>query len=353
MDDKRFYSLDAMRGIAALAVVISHIGTVMPPSILHYSYLSVDFFFMLSGFVLTRAYERKLKSSLSGWRFMEARLIRLYPMFAIGGVLGLIQMAGQIAAHTPRAPGAMDALVGIAANALILPDFRSAYVLFPVNVPGWTLFFELVANALFAMALFRMRSSLLSFICIAAGALSLWSLLHNGNGDVGWNWPTIGFGALRVGYAFPLGILLARAFGATAKHRTSFAFLPVGGLAVLFAIDLPDRFDWIYNAAALFTVLPAILWSGARLALPKRLEKFGAILGDVSYPMFAVHFPLLHIAFYVLARRLHLPGTAVAVIFVAGCFLLSWLLCHYLDVPVRRWLGARSGPRPTIMPAVS
>lgn len=350
MGDKRFYSLDAMRGIAAFAVVISHIDTVMPPSILHYSYLSVDFFFMLSGFVLARAYVSKLKSSMSVGRFMEVRLIRLYPMFVVGGLLGLMQIAGQIATHSPRAPGGMDALIGIATNALILPDFRSAYMLFPVNVPGWTLFFELVANAIFAMALFRMRSSLLSFICVATGALSFWGLIHNGNGDVGWSWPTIGFGVLRVGYAFPLGILLARAFGRTTKHYTSFALLPVGGLAVLLAIDLPDRFDWIYDTAALFIVLPAILWFGARFALPKPLEKFAAILGDVSYPMFAIHFPLLRIAFYVLARRLQLPGVFTAMIFVASCFWLSWLLFHYFDVPVRRWLSARSKLRPAAMP---
>ena len=353
MDDKRFYSLDAMRGIAALTVVISHIGSVMSPSILHYSYLGVDFFFMLSGFVLTRAYAPKLNSAMSVGRFMELRLIRLYPMFAVGGLLGLVQIAGQIATHSPSAPSGMDALVGIATNALILPDFRSAYMLFPVNIPGWTLFFELVANALFAVALFRMRSSLLSFICVVTGALSFWGLVHNGNGDVGWSWPTIGFGVLRVGYAFPLGILLARAFGRTAKHRTWLALLPVAGLAVLFAIALPDRFDWIYNAAALFAVLPAILWFGANFALPKRLDKFGAILGDVSYPMFALHFPLLRILFYILDRRLHLPGVITAMVFVAGCFWLSWLLFHHVDVPVRRWLSARSQLRSAVIPATT
>jgi peptidoglycan/LPS O-acetylase OafA/YrhL len=351
--DKRFYSLDAMRGIAALTVVISHIGTVMPPSILHYSYLGVDFFFMLSGFVLTRAYASKLKSSMSGWRFMEARLIRLYPMFALGGLLGLLQIAGQLAAHSPNAPNGVDAIAGIATNALILPDFRSAYMLFPVNAPGWTLFFELVVNALFAAALFRMRSAWLIVFCACAGALSLWSLVQNGNGDTGWSWPTIGFGVIRVGFAFPLGILLARIFGSSAKRQTLFSLLPIAGLAILFVIDLPTGFDWIYNAAAIFIVLPAILWFGATLALPKSLEKFGAILGDASYPLFAVHFPLMRIIFHVFVRRLDWPGTIVAVVFVAGSFLFSWFLFHYLDVPVRRWLSARSQPRPTAVPATS
>jgi peptidoglycan/LPS O-acetylase OafA/YrhL len=308
---------------------------------------------MLSGFVLTRAYAAKLESSMSGWRFMEARLIRLYPMFAVGGLLGLLQIGGQMAAHTPHALSGGDAIIGVAMNALILPDFRSAYMLFPVNAPGWTLFFELVVNALFAVALFRMRSAWLIVLCAGAGALSLWGLVLNGNGDVGWSWPTIGLGVIRVGFAFPLGMLLARGFGSTVKRQTLISLLPIAALAILFVIDLPAGLDWIYNAAAIFVVLPAILWLGARFALPKSLEKFGAVMGDASYPLFAVHFPLLRIAFHVFIRRLHLPDAMVAVGFVAGSFLLSWLLFHYLDVPVRRWLSARSRPQPAAMPAIS
>ena len=272
---------------------------------------------------------------------MEVRIIRLYPMFAIGGVLGLIQMAGQIAAHTPRAPGGNGCARGYRDECSHPAGLPFGLRAVSGQCPGMDPVLRTGRQCLIRDGAFPHAVVLLAvYLHSLAGALSLWSLVHNGNGDVGWNWPTIGFGALRVGYAFPLGILLARAFGATARHRTSFALLPVGGLAVLFAIDLPDRFDWIYNAAALFAVLPAILWFGARFALPKRLEKFGAVLG-MSPIRCSRSTSLCCASFYVLARRLYLPGTIVAMIFVAGCFWLSWFLFHHVDVPVTALAGCQ------------
>jgi peptidoglycan/LPS O-acetylase OafA/YrhL len=350
MGDKRFYSLDAMRGIAALVVVMLHVGEVMHLRSFPYAYLAVDFFFMLSGFVLTRAYEPKLKSAMSAGRFVETRLIRLYPMFGLGIFLGAIQIGGQIALHSPHAPSASHAALGLAMNALVLPDMTSATTLFTFDGPGWTLFLELVINTLFAVALFKMRSPVLALIGAVAAALYMWGIFPGGYGDIGWNWQTIGFGLLRVSFAFPLGVLTARAYGSTVKRRTPFALLPIGAMTLLLAIDVPVRFAWSYGLVTSFLLMPAILWSGAVLSLPKRLEKIGAALGDASYPLFAIHYPLLRIFFWLFVEKLHLPPAPMAAIFVPACVWLSWFLFHQLDVPVRHWLKARTRPVPAIMP---
>lgn len=348
MSDKRFYSLDAMRGIAALVVVMLHVGEVMHIRSVPYAYLAVDFFFMLSGFVLTRAYAPKLKSSMSTGRFMETRLIRLYPMFGLGIVLGAIHIGGQIAIHSPNAPSVPHAAIGLALNALVLPDITSATTLFPFDGPGWSLFLELVINAIFALALFKMRSSILAAIAAAAGALYMWG--PTGYGDIGWSWQTLSFGLLRVCFAFPLGVLAARAFGSRVRHRTHLALLPIGAMVMLLAIDVPERFAWIHGVFASFLFMPAILWFGAVWTLPKSLERIGAALGDASYPLFAIHFPLLRIFYWVFVEKLHLPAGLMAGIFVPACVLLSWLLFHQLDMPARRWLQARTKPVPAVMP---
>jgi len=353
MTEQRFHSLDAMRGIAAIAVVILHIGDVMHLQTFHYAYLAVDFFFGLSGFVLARAYESKLRSSLPSLRFLEMRVIRLYPLFALGIIFGAINVAGQIAAHSPTALSPFGAVGALVMNALMLPALSSPASLFPLNGPAWSLFFEMVINVVFAVILYRLASSLLAVICAVVGALYLSSILYLGHADVGMYWSNIGLGLLRVGFSFPVGVLLARLYGKTAKIPSAFSLVPMMVLGTMMAVVLPSRFDRAYDVIAIFLVMPVILWLGAIYEMPERLKKIGAFLGDVSYPLYAIHFPLLQTFSYIFARKLHLPGGIVATVFVVGVIWLAWFLSHHFDVPVRRWLSARSKLRATAIPAGS
>ena len=351
MKDQRFHSLDAMRGIAAIAVVILHIGDVMHLQTVHYAYLAVDFFFVLSGFVLARAYESRLRSSLSSLRFLEMRVIRLYPLFALGIIFGAINVTGQIAAHSPTALSPAGAVGAFAMNALMLPAVNSRTSIFPLNGPAWSLFFEMVINAAFAFFLYRLKSLFLAILCAVVGALYLFGILRVGHADVGMYWSNIGLGLLRVGFSFPLGVLLARIYGETSKIPSSFSLVPIAMLAVMMAVVLPSRFDRFYDVIAIFVAMPVLLWLGAIYELPKRLEKIGALLGDISYPVYAIHFPLLQTMSFIFVRKLHLPGSLFAVAFVPGVIWLAWFLSHHFDVPVRRWLSARSKLRATAMPS--
>src|SRR4029077_10180514 len=104
------------------------------------------------------------------------------------------------------------------------------------------------------------------------------------------------------------------------------------------------------DVASLFLLLPAIIWAGAHLQAPVPLRRACEVMGDGSYPLFVIHFPLLHIGFFVLARGLGLPGWLVTFAFLPGAFLLALFIFHLIDVPVRSWFSARSKLRPSAMP---
>ena len=306
---------------------------------------------MLSGFVLACAYERKLKADLTAWRFLELRFIRLYPMFILGAAVGAFYAAGQYLLQKPHALDPQHLLMAIAASLVMLPDFLSQNFLFPLNGPTWTIFVEMLINLAFAFLMVRLRSSILLAISAVCAALYLWAAMRAGTGNLGWGWHSILFGMVRGGYAFPVGVVLGRAFKG-ARRQSAMALLPMMLLAWVLYVGIPVRSEAIFVAASIL-LLPAILWLGASLQAPKRLRPLCETMGDISYPFFAVHYPLLHIVFYIFAKMLGFSGHLVIAAFYPAMAVIAWLLLHHVDVPLRRWLSARSKLRQTAMPVTS
>ena len=91
----RFHTLDALRGIAAIAVMVYH-GGANSPVPMPGGYLAADLFFVLSGFVLAHGYEAKLLDSLPLKTFVIARLRRIYPVFWLGALLGCVVLGGSM-----------------------------------------------------------------------------------------------------------------------------------------------------------------------------------------------------------------------------------------------------------------
>lgn len=358
MHAERSFTLDAMRGVAALSVVARHLNTVLPAEEVQHSilampngYLGVDFFFMLSGFVMARAYEHKLKAGLSVPRFMEWRLIRLYPMFLLGILLGAAMIAGQIVFHARHALDPAHAVLAFAQNVLMVPDFASGDQLYTLNLPAWTLLFEVLINLAFGLVLFRLGSVALTALALASAAIYFWGHVRLGDGNLGLTWATVAFGFARIGYAFPMGMVLGRAFSSPAAAPSPWAAAVPLALAWIFFLGPSAGFQFSFDAACLFFVLPLTVWLGARLQPPRALRRVCEALGDASYPLFVIHFPLLHIAYRLFARMLGVPGWLVVLAFVPAVFLLAWLIFHRIDVPVRRWLGGLSRARAGAMPA--
>jgi peptidoglycan/LPS O-acetylase OafA/YrhL len=308
----------------------------------------VDFFFMLSGFVLTRSYEAKLRTSLTLWRFVQIRVIRLYPLFALGVLFGTVAIAGQIHFHNPHALKPAHALIAFAMNILMLPSVVSPD-LFPLNGPGWSLFLELVLNILMAAILFRLPSRALMLVCALGGAGLCYWAFRLGAVQFGADWGTLIAALFRVSFSFPAGILLARSHGRKTRSISSFSLLVVAALVVALAAGLPGL-DWLYDSLVILLAMPVILWLGTVTELPRGLHRMAAVLGDVSYPLYAVHLPLLKMFAYIFVSRMHLPAGAMTVIFGIGIFGFAWLLALYYDAPLRKWLSGRLHVKPTALP---
>lgn len=207
---KRVFSLDGLRGVAAIAVMLFHVGQSYQSPLMASGYLAVDLFFILSGFVLAKRYTKELAGGLGTKAFMLARLERLYPIFLVGVVIGLFRSLGAMALGVDAAPTSLELVRQLALNGLILPDVFSDRTLFPLNTPAWSLFFEFVVNLLFAAALYRFNHRKLAALVGISYAIMLFGLIGHGTLDIGWSRSEMLYGLARATAGFGAGMLLER-----------------------------------------------------------------------------------------------------------------------------------------------
>lgn len=361
----QYHTLDGMRGVAAMLIVLFHTSDYFGGLRFPESYLAVDLFFVLSGFVIARAYQARLQQGMSGWAFLRVRLIRLYPLYALATVLGLLSvaasvLAGQNAAGWSRA----DLFVNAGFALLMLPSVLTPQ-LYPVNAPSWSLWFELIANILYGY-LHGWLTSLRLWLVVALSALALLcSALALGSLDVGYQWSTALIGLPRVLYSFGVGLLIARlsirrsgtstspssqssaAMGQRDMGQRTFKFptwlLLALVLAVLCASPATSWRPW-YDLGAVLFGFPVLVWlacqTEARWAV---LRRGYAFFGAISYALYVLHVPLALLANNAskklwraeLAAFAPVSGIAL-VLLLAG---LSWWLDRVYDQPLRRWLA--------------
>lgn len=285
----RYAALDAMRGLAAIAVVAYHIARPTAPS----AYIAVDFFFVLSGFVIARAYSRKLAGGLRLASFMKARYLRLYPLFLLGSLYGLIQV---LIYWRTDGTGGTDLAASIVSTLFLMPSpsfltrpATDILALYPLNGPAWSLFWELLANLVFALVLFRLKTGTLMLIAAASLILLAGSAMLHHNLDLGWEWTSVDGGFARVFFSFTVGMIIYRLRSEHGTGRTMesyLALIPVAALCV--CLLLPTQ---SLKFALVFCVLisPAIVLAGTMLEAPRRLQRACAFLGTMSYPIYMCH----------------------------------------------------------------
>jgi len=315
---KRLPLLDGLRGIAAIGVMLYHVGTVFGfYSIFSRSYLFVDFFFLLSGFVLALAAEPKLNAGLTAAGFMRARIKRLWPLIAVGASIGALQYG------TGTGWGAVPLLLVLAF--LLLPALHGPSEIFPLNGPQWSLLLELLANLGHALVLKHLsQRSLLIFVAVSGAALAA-TIFHFGSNTLGpfaHNWL---FALPRVFFAYGLGVWLARCWQTRARSPVisweAALILPV---LMMVLLALTPMSVAIGDAAVALIGMPVLFWLAALAPVPPRAGALLDRLGSISFPLYAVHLPIL--LFY--GRFGDAPGLVVSAITsaLAAALLLALLL---------------------------
>lgn len=342
-DNERFAVLDGMRGLAALVVITDHVHSPIAENLLPGRYLAVDFFFVLSGFVLMHVYGSRLQRSLSWFEFMRVRLIRFYPLY----LLGLLAGAALMALHAVK--GWNEATLDhVAASTLFglaflpaPPDFSIwPDAPFPLNGPSWSLFFELVINAVFAAIVLWLtprRSALLAL----SGAVALVAFTYlTGELGGGFRWSNFVGGLARVTLGFFAGVCIYQ-LRAYWKAPTMPAW---AGFAVLLAAMMTHAPDHTWRMTldmiASIVVFPLLVMTCADSPIGGFAARLAAWAGAVSYGVYVLHVPLwgwLRVAMATLG--VELPGLANVALVATLAVSAAWLLDKLYDVPARRFLG--------------
>lgn len=368
-DTKVHYDLlDGLRGVAALLVIWYHVfeGFAFAGGggidTLNHGYLAVDFFFMLSGFVISYAYDDRWNKKIQLSSFFLRRLIRLHPMVVLGAVLGAITFCLQGSIQWDGKPVHFFwVLVAMVCAMLFIPavpgcrnEVRGNGEMFPLNGPSWSLFFEYIGNLLYALLIRRLPDKGLALLTFLSGvgwlAFALTNAVGYGNMGVGWTLDAANFlaGFIRMLFPFSLGMLLSRNF----KPK------PIKGalwgcsllLVVLFAVPNveglePICFNGLYEAFCLMITFPLIVWAGASGCTTDihsaRICKF---LGDISYPVYIIHYPFMYLFYaWLIDSKLYTLSETwmVAIGVFVGCIVFAYLALKLYDEPVRRFLARR------------
>ena len=368
-DTKPHYELlDGLRGVAALLVVWYHVfegyafaGGTLIESINH-GYLAVDFFFILSGFVIGYAYDDRWGKSLTVKNFFKRRLIRLHPMVVMGAVLGVItfciqgseQWDGTHVATSMVMWALLFAMFFIPAYPGAGYEVRGNGEMFPLNGPSWSLFFEYIGNILYALFIRRLSNKALTVFVVLLGvalaAFAVFNVSTYGNIGVGWTLDGVNFlgGSLRMLFPFSLGMLMSRNFKPM-KVRGAFWICTVA-LIALFAVPYlegmePLCMNGVYEAFCVIVAFPIILWIGASgTTTDVQSTKVCKFLGDISYPVYVIHYPLMYLFYaWLIENKLYTLGETwhVAVCVFVLSIVLAYLCLKLYDEPIRKYLAKR------------
>jgi peptidoglycan/LPS O-acetylase OafA/YrhL len=350
--------LDGLRGVASVMVVVFHLleahSTSALDQIINHGYLAVDFFFLLSGFVIGYAYDDRWNKMSIG-NFFKRRLVRLQPMVVMGMIVGAALFYFQDSGSFPlihEVPVWKMLLIMLIGFTLIpVPismDIRGWQEMHPLDGPGWSLFFEYIANILYALFVRRFSKTILSILVILSGVALIHLAVTSASGDLigGWslNAEQLRIGFTRVMYPFFAGLLLFR-IGKLTHVKNGFFWC---SLLTVVTLSIPriggSDHRWmngLYDSLTIIFIFPLIVYLGASGTLVKKqATRICKFLGDLSYPIYMTHYPIIYI--YTGWVRDRHPSFSQAFPIAALCFILSvllaWVCLKYYDEPVRLWL---------------
>ena len=352
----------------------------------NHGHLGVDFFFLLSGFVISYAYDdrwfngKSLKSNdesstnkkLTIWSFFKRRLIRLHPMLVMGAFIGLICFFIQGGVKWDGSSTPLHwTLIAFVLTLFFIPaypgasyDIRGNAEMFPLNGPSWSLFFEYIGNILYALFIRKLSNKMLGLLVGVTGILWIWFVAFDISGydmiGIGWTLDAVNFfgGLLRMMFPFTLGMLMARNFRQKSKVKSQKTLFTKNifwiSIIILFALFSVPYFpktsnisvNGIYELACIMIVFPLIVWIAASSdsMQSKFTFKLSKFLGDLSYPLYIVHYPVMYVFYAWLIKNQYftLAETWQMVILVLTvCIVLAYACLKLYDEPIRKRLSKK------------
>ena len=379
----RYEILDGLRGVAALIVLAYHhfdiYGTGNPAqSFINHGYLAVDFFFILSGFVIGYAYDDRW-NKMSTWGFFKRRIARLHPLIVLSSIMGALLFYYGMSEYFPliKDAHAEQVLLLMVLGALMIPvtpsmDIRGWNEQYPLNGNAWSLLFEYCAYILYALFI-RHFSKLVLAIFVGFSALLTLNLTLNidtlgllTDHDLqaytvigGWELDSkhIFIGITRLLYPFFAGLLLSRMMKdtllRTSENIRNKGFSQRGFwiCSILLAIMLlmpriggesHPLYNGIYEAVAILVVFPVIVYLGGCCHVTGKSAKICKWLGDISYPLYIMQYPIVY-GIQGAWNTLHPNVSTDQTLFInistyVISILVAWASLKLFDEPVRAWL---------------
>jgi len=361
LDTKQHYPiLDGLRGVAAVMVLLMHTFEVFDDGsrfklLINHAYLAVDFFFALSGFVVAYAYDDRWPG-MTQWEFYKRRLVRLQPLVVLGSVVGAALFYFQASPIFPLVAGTpvWKVLLLMVIGATLLPvpismDIRGWSEMHPLDGPAWSLFYEYIANILYATLIRRFSKLFLSIVVFAAACLLAGYLLLAPEGDLIGGWSLDGqqlfIGFTRVLYPFCAGVLLCR-IGKLIRIPHAFGWC---SLIMIVVFSIPrignEHQLWmngLYEAIIVIAIFPLIVSMGAGGVIHRpRSARFCKFLGDISYPLYISHYPIIYTyTAWITRNKIPLGPRAFlfAAVVVTSSITLAYAYLRLYDEPVRKRL---------------
>ena len=334
--------LDGLRGTAAILVVIYHLFEAYYPvpanHPMHHGYMAVDFFYLLSGFVVGYAYDDRW-GRMSVKEFIKIRLVRLHPLVILGTLIGAVAFW-----FDPYTNGAqhlsilkLTGVMLISFTLLPAPDIRGWGETHPLDGPCWSLLQEYIANLIYAFFGRKMTKTVLWVIVVISAIVLTITAAWHGDVGTGWSFGTFWIASVRMMFPFFAGLLLFRS-GKLLRVPMAYS---VCSLILIVLFFLPTfKYNGLYEAACIIIAFPIVVAAGAGGEIKGRWAKLCKFSGDISYPIYITHYPFIYI--YTMWVATKKPAPMQIVPLACGLFvffiLLAYAALKLYDEPVRAWL---------------
>jgi peptidoglycan/LPS O-acetylase OafA/YrhL len=274
-------------------------------------------------------------------QFFKLRLIRLHPLVIIGSVIGLLAFIFDPFSKLYSTYGNGQTLLMFITSCLLIPYpivHERYFNLFHLNPPTWSLFWEYIANIFYVLIIFKLRNKMI-WILLLLAAIGIGYEAHRYRYiGVGWGGDNILGGGIRVFYSFLAGILIYRS---NYIIKSRLGFIGVGLLlTVAFFIPFTNKTSWITDIISVIIYFPFVIALGAGAQLTSSLSKLCKFLGDISYPLYMIHYPFLWLFLSYMEANKPTENQMAIIIPLAVTALIAFahIVLRFLDQPIRKYL---------------